>query len=83
VGLESNYSGATKRTAEATDELSHTTDKSDVQRRGFFFKPVFHLPMVLVDNLVLVGGQIGLNNMVDDGNLTYFIIRYRYRGIDR
>jgi hypothetical protein len=31
----------------------------------------------------LVGGQIGLEKVVDDGNLMYFIIRYRYRlGID-
>jgi hypothetical protein len=26
-----------------------------------------------------VGGQIGLKKLVDDGNLTAFIIRYRYR----
>jgi hypothetical protein len=25
-----------------------------------------------------VGGQIGLKKVVDDGNLTAFIIRYRY-----
>jgi hypothetical protein len=26
----------------------------------------------------LVEGQIGLKKVIDDGNLTYFIIRYRY-----
>jgi hypothetical protein len=26
---------------------------------------------------ILVGGQIGLKKVVDDGNLTVFIIRYR------
>jgi hypothetical protein len=40
--------------------------------------------MALVVICNLVGGQIGLKKVVDDENLTYFIIRYRYRllGID-
>jgi hypothetical protein len=37
-----------------------------------------HLRVVSVVICDLVGGQIGLKKVVDDGNLTYFIIRYRY-----
>jgi hypothetical protein len=37
----------------------------------------FHLPVVLVVIYNLVGGQFSLKNMVDDENLTAFIIRYR------
>jgi hypothetical protein len=39
----------------------------------------FYLRMLLVVIYDLVGGQISPKNMVDDGNLTAFIIRYRYR----
>jgi hypothetical protein len=37
----------------------------------------FHLRVVSVVICDLVGGQIGLKKVVDDGNLMYFIIRYR------
>jgi hypothetical protein len=37
----------------------------------------FNLPVACVVICGLVGGQNGLKKLVDDGNLTYFIIRYR------
>jgi hypothetical protein len=37
----------------------------------------FHLPVALVVICSLVGGHIGPKKVVDDGNLTTFIIRYR------
>jgi hypothetical protein len=37
----------------------------------------FHLSMILMVICILMGGQIGLKKVVDDGNLTAFIIRYR------
>jgi hypothetical protein len=35
----------------------------------------FYLPVVVVGNLISIEGQIGQKKVVDDGNLTYFIIK--------
>jgi hypothetical protein len=40
-------------------------------------EPFFYLDVALVVICILVGGQISPKKIVDDGNLTYFIIRYR------
>jgi hypothetical protein len=40
---------------------------------------IFFLAVAIDVIYDLVGGQIGLEKVVDDGNLTAFIIRYRYR----
>jgi hypothetical protein len=44
-----------------------------------FFEPFFLLPVALLVICDLVRGQIGPKKVVDDGNLTDFIIRYRYQ----
>jgi hypothetical protein len=39
----------------------------------------FPLPVALLIMCIFMGGQNSLKKVVDDRNLTYFIIRYRYR----
>jgi hypothetical protein len=50
--------------------------------RSSLNQTVFNLPVAWVVISGLVEGQIGLKSMVDDGNLTYFIIRGIELGID-
>jgi hypothetical protein len=44
---------------------------------SFFFERFLFFGVVVSVIYYLVGGQIGPKNMVDDENLTAFIIRYR------
>jgi hypothetical protein len=55
--------------------FGNETSKSD---RRPYPKRIFHLWMALRVIYSFVGGQIGPKKVVGDGNLTYFIIRYRY-----
>jgi hypothetical protein len=58
------------------DQKSETIALCPTLSRSSLNQTFFNLPVTWVVICGLVKGQIDLKNMVDDGNLTYFIIRY-------
>jgi hypothetical protein len=66
-----------KTEPDTVDDVWNWQTKKHSRGRDLIIKQFFHLSMALVVTCSLVGEQICSKKMVDDKNLTAFIIRYR------